>query len=69
MKHILLNMLSVLSNHKHDKQFLMTMYVSERLDKSFDVYNKEIQHSLEFLNRKHEKSIIKRLNKLNDKLD
>ena len=63
------NMLETLAEYKHDKSTLMEKYVSERLTKSFNLYDKELQQSIEFLTRKHEKSLIKRMKKLNDKLD
>lgn len=63
------NMLETLAEYKHDKCTLMEKYVSERLTKSFNLYDKELQQSIEFLTRKHEKSLIKRMKKLNDKLD
>ena len=56
-------MLSDLSYHKRDKSKLMTMYVSERLTKSFNEYDKELKQSINYLTYKHEKSLIKRLNK------
>lgn len=63
MKHKLLLMLSELQQYKRDKNTLMTLYVSERLDKSFNQYDKELQQSIQFLTRKHEKSLIKRMKK------
>ena len=68
MKTMLLNMLDTLSYYKHDKPVLMEKYISERLDKSFNQYDKELQQSIQFLTRKHEKSLIKRMKKLDDKL-
>ena len=59
--------LSELSQYKRDKEYLMQYYVSKRLDKSFDSYNKELQQSVDFLTKKHEKSLIKRMNKSDDK--
>lgn len=63
------NMLDTLAEYKHDKNTLMEKYVSERLNKSFNQYDKELQQSIEFLTRKHEKSLIKRMKKLNDRID
>ena len=63
MKHKLLLMLSELQQYKRDKNTLMPLYVSERLDKSFNQYDKELQQSIQFLTRKHEKSLIKRMKK------
>ena len=55
------NMLDTVAEYKHDKNTLMEKYVSERLNKSFNQYDKELQQSIEFLTRKHEKSLIKRM--------
>lgn len=67
MKNILLVMLSDLQQYKRDKSELMPQYIVERLDKSFNQYDKQLQQSLQFLTRKHEKSLIKRMKKLDDK--
>ena len=61
MKDTLFRMLSNLQQYKRDKNTLMQYYVTERLDKSFNLYDKELQQSLQFLTRKHEKSLIKRM--------
>lgn len=67
MKQRLFYMLEELQNYKNDKTTLMPKYVAERLDKSFAVYDKELQQSIQFLTKKHEKSLIKRMKKLDDK--
>ena len=67
MKEILLSMLKDMSNYHRNTCDLMPHYVSERLDLSFKEYNKELQQSIQYLTRKHEKSIIKRMNKLDGK--
>ena len=64
MKQHIVNMISLLQDYKHDKESLMQKYVSERLSKSFIQYDKELQQTLEFLTYKHEKSLVKRINKL-----
>ena len=61
MKKLLFNILNDLSNYKRDKSQLMKLYVSERLEKSFSTYDKELKQSVEFLTHKHEKSLIKRM--------
>lgn len=61
MKQVLFNMLTELQKYKRDKSTLMSQYVQERLDKSFNQYDKELQQSIQFLTRKHEKSLIKRM--------
>ena len=67
MKHVLKEMLVTIQDYKHDKRTLLETRIQERLDRSFNTYNKELQQSILFLTRKHEKSIMKRLTKLNDK--
>ena len=66
MKQKLFNILYDLSQHHRNPADLMQVFVSERLSKSFDQYNKELQQSLSFLTSKHEKSILKRMRKLDD---
>lgn len=61
MKEQLVSMLRSLENYKRDKSTLMTIYVSKRLEKSFNEYNKELKQSIDFLAVKHEKSILKRM--------
>lgn len=67
MIYVLKEMLTTLQDYKHDRKTLLETRIQERLDKSFSTYNKELQQSILFLTRKHEKSIMKRLTKLNDK--
>ena len=61
MKDKLFYMLDKLQNYKRDKNNLMQQYVIERLDRSFNQYDHELQQSIQFLTRKHEKSLIKRM--------
>lgn len=62
MRHMLLCMLADVQEYRRDKTTLMSQYVSDRLEKSFNQYDSQLQKSLEFLTRKHEKSLIKRMN-------
>ena len=64
MKQVLLDNLKILQGYKHSKEELMLRYVSERLNKSYETYQKELSQGLSFLEQKHEKSLLKRLNKL-----
>ena len=64
---MLYGMLDMLHEFKHDKSSLMTSYVEQRLAKSFSQYDKELQQSLQILTRKHEKSILKRIAKIDNK--
>ena len=66
MKRILYSMIEELQQYKRDKNDLMKQYVAERLDKSFSQYDKELQQSILYLTKKHEKSLVKRLKKLNN---
>ena len=65
----LTNMIEELQCYKHDKTELMQNYIVARLDLSFFQYNNELSKSVEFLTHKHEKSLLKRLTKLNEKTD
>lgn len=67
MTNVLKELILTLQEYKHDKKTLLEKRIQDRLDKSFNTYNKELQQSILFLTRKHEKSIMKRLTKLNDK--
>ena len=60
-------MLENLQNYKRDKRSLMSEYVSERLDKSFNQYDKELQQSIQLLTQKHVKSLIKRMKHIDGK--
>lgn len=64
MKTLLIHMLSTLQEYRRDKTVLMQQYIVDRLDKSFSQYDKELQQSIQFLTKKHEKSLLKRMNKL-----
>lgn len=67
MKNRLLDMINVLEQYKHNKEDIMFTYVSERLEKSFNEYDKELKQSVQYLTLKHEKSLIKRMKKIDDK--
>ena len=68
MKQKLLNMLSLLQEYRRSKEDLMHVYITERLDKSYALYTKELDYSMNYLKCKHEKSILKRLKKLDNEL-
>lgn len=63
----LTSMLNELQDYKKSKVELMPMYIEARLSKSFEQYSHELQQSILVLTRKHEKSILKRLEKLDVK--
>lgn len=61
----LLKMISELQNYKgHTKEELMLKMVNERLNQSFEVYNKELEQSLRYLSKKNELRMMRKLNKL-----
>ena len=60
-----LKMISELQNYKgHTKEELMLKMVNERLNQSFEVYNKELEQSLRYLSKKNELRMMRKLNKL-----
>ena len=64
MKNKLFEILNILQSYKtSNKVELMQKYIIERLDKSYNTYENELKHSMDFLSAKHEKSLIKRMNK------
>ena len=67
MRSKILNMLSMLQEYRRPKDQLMQQYIVNRLEKSYAQYDKELTYSKLYLQTKHEKSILKRLTKLNDK--
>ena len=67
MINLIQNMIYELQDYKHDKSVLMQNYISDRLNSSFNTYSKELQQSILFLTQKHEKSLLKRLNKIDNK--
>ena len=50
---LLNSMVSELQEYKHDKSSLMSEYIADRLNKSFDTYSKELQQSILFLTNKN----------------
>lgn len=67
MKTMIFDMLQLLDNYKHPKEDLMQTYITQRLDKSYSLYEQELAHSILYLENKHEKSIIKRLKSIDEK--
>lgn len=57
--------LADLAKHKNnDKEDLMLQFINERLDKSFNSYHEELQQSLDYLKRRNELNVLRRMNKL-----
>lgn len=61
MKQLLYRMLEDIQSYKHNREYLMQLYVEERLQKSFNQYDKDLQQSISYLTHKHEKSLLKRM--------
>lgn len=54
-----------LSKHKNtNKEDLFLQYVNERLNKSFESYQEELQQSIEYLQRRNELNVIRKLNRM-----
>lgn len=68
-KQMLQYMLEDLNIHRKTPEQLMTECVENRLNASLNVYNTELQATIQFLSRKHEKSLMKRLTKLDGKFN
>lgn len=63
------NMLLELSLYKRDKNYLKSYYIKKRLDQNLVQYHKKLQQSIEFLQQRDNKKVLKRLNQVdnNDK--
>lgn len=66
---LLLNMINDLQNYKNDKTRLMQGYIQNRLNQNLTSYYKKLQQSVDFLQRKDSRKVLKKLNKVdkNDK--
>lgn len=58
---VLNNMLSEQKNYNGNKTDLMLFYIEERLEKSFNVYQEELNKSFKYLASRQELGIMKRL--------
>ena len=57
--------LADLAKHKNtDTEDLMLHFINERLDKSFNSYQEELQRGLDYLKRRNELNVLRRMNKL-----
>lgn len=56
-------MILELQEYKRDKDAIMRQAVQERLNASYEAYVSELDASMLFLSKRHELSILKRLNK------
>lgn len=59
----LLEILNELRNHHREKSSIMEQCVNERLKKSLVTYYKEVTQSMEFLSKKDELRIMKKMNR------
>lgn len=67
MTRVLYSILNDLSLYKDgDKSEILKRRVQERLEKSYQIYYQEVEQSINFLKFKHEKSLIKRMNKMDE---
>ena len=48
----------------NDKEDLMLKCINERLDTSFNSYQEELQQGLDYLKRRDELNVLRRMNKL-----
>ena len=58
------HMINDLQSYKRNKEDLLLHYVNERLDTSLTNYYKELDNSLEYLSRRNELKLLKKLNRL-----
>lgn len=57
--------LKELSQHKNtDREDLLLQHINARLTKSFDTYQEEIDTSIEYLKRRNELSVVRKMNRL-----
>ena len=62
LEETLFNMLYQLEKHKGtDREELLLVYVNERLNKSFNTYQEELDSGLDYLKRRNEVNVMKRL--------
>lgn len=63
MKDKLYNIIEDLNKHKRNKDDLLTEYISERLNKSLQVYYGQLMNSFNFLKYKNGQTVIKNINR------
>lgn len=57
--------LKELDKHKNsDKEELFLQHINARLTKSFDTYQEELDRSIEYLKRRNELNVLRKLNRL-----
>ena len=60
-KDILYSMLNDMSKYHRDKDDLLAYYINKRLNKSLQVYYKELSKSIEYLSSKSELKVLKNM--------
>lgn len=57
--------LKELDKHKNsNKEHLLLQHIDERLTKSFNTYQEELDSSVDYLQRRNELNVVKKLNRL-----
>lgn len=56
--------LRILNNYKHSKDELDLLYVKDRLEKSYATYEKELAQSREYLARRDEINLARKMRRL-----
>ena len=59
----LYQVLEDLSKHKHSSNELLSLQVQERLDRALDSYIHTLEQSYDYLSKKDELSVLKKLNR------
>lgn len=54
-----------LQEYKTPKDELLEKYIKLRLDKSYNNYNQELEKCLDYLSRRNELNVTKKLNRMN----
>ena len=64
LKYFCEHALSILEEHKgRTKDKILFDAIEDRLDKSFETYNHELEQSLGYLKRRNELNVMRRMNK------
>lgn len=65
LEQLCIHLLKDLKEYNHtNKEDLLLKYINERLDKSFETYQEELQTGFEYLKRRNELNVIRKLNRL-----
>ena len=61
----LYQILEDISNHKHSRQELLLLQIQQRLDDALKAYQRSIDDSYNYLSKKDELNVMKKLNRGN----